>query len=298
VRHGADGYVEKQHLTGGDDEPFLYALLQAVEHRAGIVARQQLDETRADFYSMITHDLRNPAGNVLSIVKLLTSGKAGPLTQRQEQLLAIAATSAGRLMDLINDYLDYATIDAGYLRLDRCDVDLRKVTHDAAHQAGPQAGLRQITISLDLPRRPVCARVDAERLSQVLDNLISNAVKYTQEGGWILLSLAEEEGSAVLRVRDTGIGIAPDEAPRLFARFQRVPGESTRGIRGTGLGLLIVKEIAEAHGGSVQVHSAGLGKGTTFTVRVPLQPPETAALEAAEAGAGAGHARSGQAADG
>ena len=272
VRRGADGYIEKQHLTGEDDGPFLDALAQAVEHRAGIAAQKQLQEMKADFYSMVTHDLRNPAGNVLGIVRMLLSGKAGPLTPKQEQLLGIAQTSAARLAGLINDYLDFATIDAGYLRLERRPAELRAIVEAAAHQAGPQAGVRQQTIFLDLPPKPVHAVVDAERLGQVLENLVSNAIKYTPEGGWITLALRATEAEAELVVKDTGVGIPPEQLPRLFSKFGRVSGEGTRGIRGTGLGLLIVKEIAEAHGGSVRAESAGEGKGTAFTVTVPRFP--------------------------
>ena len=273
VRHGADGYIEKQHLSGEDEAPFLQALQQAVEHRRGVVAQRQLQAMKADFYSMVTHDLRNPAGNVLGIVRLLLSGKAGPLTPKQEQLLGIAQTSADKLVGLINDYLDFATIDAGYLRIERREAELRAVAEAAARQAGPQAGLKGQTVYLDLPREPVRGEVDAERLGQVLDNLLSNAIKYTPEGGWITLALAADGGDAVFRVRDTGVGVPPEQLPRLFAKFHRVPGEATRGIRGTGLGLLIVKEIAEAHGGTVRAESAGAGKGTTFTVTIPLAPP-------------------------
>jgi signal transduction histidine kinase len=156
--------------------------------------------------------------------------------------------------------------------------------------AARQAGLKGQTLYLDLPRHPVHARVDADRLGQVLDNLVSNAVKYSPEGGWITLSLAVEDGCAVFRVKDTGVGIDPEQFPRLFARYQRLPGEGTRGIRGTGLGLVIVKEIAEAHGGSVAAELAGAEKGSTFTVRIPLQPPEE---EAAPQVVGAAAAREG-----
>ncbi len=281
VRMGADGYIEKQRLVEEECSAFLYALEQAVEHRAGFVAQRQLQETRAQFYSMVTHDLRNPAGNLAGIVKLLQSGKAGPLTPRQDQLLEIARTSAEKLVGLIDDYLDYATIDAGYLRLERREADLRDVVREVARQAGPQAGVRQQTVVLDLPREPVRGCVDAERLGQVLDNLVSNAIKYTPEEGWITLALAAEGGDAVFTVKDTGRGIPPEVLPRLFSRYQRAGGEATRGIRGTGLGLLIVKEIAEAHGGSVQVESEGVpGRGSTFTVRIPLRPPGSSACPA------------------
>jgi signal transduction histidine kinase len=118
------------------------------------------------------------------------------------------------------------------------------------------------------------AWADAERMKQVFDNLLSNAVKYTPEGGQISVRLSEDpqSGQAVFRVRDTGRGIPRDQLPALFTKYHRVPGQATRGIRGTGLGLLIVKEIVEAHGGNVQVESEGIpGKGTTFTIRIPLR---------------------------
>ena len=274
VRQGADGYIEKQHLDIASDEgAFLYALSQAVEHRAGHVAQRQLQEMKADFYSMVTHDLRNPAGNVWGVVRMLLSGKAGPLNPKQEQLLTLAQTSAGKLVGLIDDYLDFAAIDAGFLRLDVRDAELAEVVRASVRQAEPQAEVRQQTLRVTLPEAPVPARVDPARLEQVLDNLVSNAVKYTPDGGRIEVSLEADDLQAVFRVRDDGKGIPPEQQPLLFARYQRVHGEATRGIQGTGLGLLIVKEIAEAHGGTVHVESEGVpGRGTVFTVTIPLAP--------------------------
>lgn len=281
VRRGADGYIEKQHLTAGGedgDEAFLHALRQAVEHRAGHVAQKQLHLLKADFYSMVTHDLRNPAGNLASIVRMLQSGKAGPLTPRQEQLLGVAQTSAAKLVGLINDYLDFATIDAGFLRLDRRAAELCETVRAAVRLAEPQAEVKGQVVDVDLPPAPVPACVDAERLGQVLDNLLSNAVKYTPDGGRVEVGLRVEDGEARLRVRDTGMGIPPEQIPALFGRYHRVPGESARAIRGTGLGLLIVKEIVEAHGGAVRVESEGVpGRGSTFEVSIPLDGSPVAA---------------------
>lgn len=271
VRQGADGYIEKQHLDAeGNATAFLYALQQAVEHRAGFVAQRQLQETKADFYSMVTHDLRNPAGNVWGVIRMLLSGRAGPLTPRQEQLLGIAQTSASKLVGLINDYLDFAKLDAGFLRLDRRDAELGEVVRASVRQAEPQAQVRQQTLSVSLPPEPVPAYVDPERLEQVLDNLISNAIKYTPDGGHIGVELERSAAEALLRVRDSGQGIPPEQLPALFTKYHRVPGEATRGIQGTGLGLLIVKEIVEAHGGTVRAESEGRGRGTTFVVSIPL----------------------------
>jgi two-component system sensor histidine kinase/response regulator len=147
VRAGADGYVEKQHLVVGHDEnELLYALQQSLEHRAGWIARQQLDSVRADFYSMVTHDLRTPAGNVAASLKVVLSGKAGELTERQRQLLDVANRSATKLISLINDYLDFSKIDAGYLRLDASPADLRDILELSVRQNRPQAAARQQVI--------------------------------------------------------------------------------------------------------------------------------------------------------
>lgn len=272
VRQGADGYIEKQHLdANGNDTAFLHALEQAVEHRAGHVAQKELQALKADFYSMITHDLRNPAGTVWGIVRMLLSGKLGPLNPRQQQLLNVAQSSASKLVGLINDYLDFAKIDAGFLRLEPREADLREVVQASVRLAEPQAEVRGQTLSVSLPDAPIPARVDPEKLEQVLDNLVSNAIKYTPDGGRVEVGLEQLESQVQLRVRDSGQGIPPEQLSALFERYHRVPGENTRKIRGTGLGLLIVKQIVEAHGGAVRAESAGEGKGSTFVVTLPLE---------------------------
>jgi signal transduction histidine kinase len=273
VQQGADGYIEKRDLSvGGDFTEFFYALQQALQHRAGLVAQKQLHKVRADFYSMVTHDLRNPASAAVLAIKLLLEGQSGSLTDEQRELLTLADSSAHQLLSLINDYLDFAKIDAGYLRLEPREAELCNVVASSAELARLQAHVKRQTLIMDLPAEPFYARVDAERLKQVLDNLISNAVKYTPDAGRITVQLRSEAGQAVLRVSDTGQGISPTELSALFTKYHRLPGEATRGIHGTGLGLLIVKEIVEAHGGSVSAASEGIpGRGATFTVRIPLE---------------------------
>lgn len=271
VRAGADGYVEKQHLVAGHDEnELLYALQQSLEHRAGWIARQQLDEVRAEFYSMVTHDLRNPAGNVAASLKLLLSGKPGKLTERQSQLLDVANRSARKLLNLIDDYLDFSKIDAGYLRLDRRAADIRDVLQGTVEQNMPQALARGHKLELELPNEAVQAVVDPERLEQVFDNLITNAIKYTPDGGRVSVRLETGGGMATITIADSGRGLSAEALPSLFTKYNRVPGEATRGVTGTGLGLLIVKEIVMAHGGDVRAESGGKDRGTTFIVSIPL----------------------------
>jgi signal transduction histidine kinase len=232
---------------------------------------ETLQRAKADFYSMVTHDLRNPAGNVLVAAKMLLQGKGGPLSAKQEQLVQITATSGEKLLRLITDYLDFAKMDAGYLRLDREQTDVVAMVRRAAQAAEPQVGVKRQKLEVDLPLMSVSGIVDGPKLEQSLENLLSNAIKYTPDEGRITLSLTVAEGRARIIVRDTGAGINPDLLPTLFAKFHRLPGEASRAAGGTGLGLIIAKEIVEGHGGTITASSTGVpGEGTTFVMDVPL----------------------------
>ncbi len=275
ISEGADGYVEKQELSiGGDYAEFFYALEQALDHRAGLIAQKELEQVKADFYSMVVHDLRGPAGSIFTAIQMLLDGEFGPLSPEQREILSLAKEAVEKQLTLINDYLDYSKIEAGYLKLALGEADLREVVRGSAELARLQAEAKGQSLVLELPEEPVTARVDAERLKQVLDNLLSNAVKYTPEGGRIAVHLHVEGEHAVFRVSDTGPGIPPEHLPALFTKYHRVPGKATRAVQGTGLGLLIVKEIVEAHGGRVWAESEGVpGKGATFTFVIPLAGP-------------------------
>lgn len=240
--------------------------------RAGIVAQKQLEALKADFYSMVTHDLRNPTGAIILSLDILLNGTLGPLAPKQEQFLSIAQNASKKLPALINDYLDYAKIDSGYLRLDKSDTELRGIMEETVKLAALQAEAKNQTLTVELPAAPLSAHVDGQRLQQVVENLLSNAIKYTPEGGAITLQLQPGRDEATIAVSDTGTGIAKDQLPALFSKYYRVPGKAIKGIVGTGLGLTIVKEIVEAHGGSVRAESDDVpGKGTRFTVRIPLE---------------------------
>ncbi len=274
VTEGADGYISKQDLSlSSNPADFYFALEQALERRAGLFAQKELQNFKADLYSMVTHDLRNPAGIILLSTDMLLKGEAGPLSDEQTKILGITNSAAHKVLNLINNYLDFAKIDAGYLRLDIGEVELCNLIEISAQLAHIQANAKEQTLRLELPEGPVMARVDAERIKQVFDNLISNAIKYTPPRGQITVRLQvnSQTGEAIFSVQDTGHGIAPDQLPNLFIKYQRLPGQSTRGVMGTGLGLLIVKEIVTAHGGVVRAESEGEGKGTTFTITLPLR---------------------------
>ena len=208
VQHGADGYIEKRELSlGGDFAEFFYPLKQAMEHRSGLVAQKQLQKIRADFYSMVTHDLRNPAGATVLAISLLMDERTELLSTRQRELLRMAKVSSQKLLSLINDYLDFAKIESGYLHLKAEVIDLRRLVESSAELERLQAQARSQALVIDLPPGPVYASVDGDLLRQVLDNLISNAVKYTPEGGRITVQLRTEGAQAILSVADNGMGI-------------------------------------------------------------------------------------------
>ena len=241
------------------------------ELQAALEEIETLQRTKADFYSMVTHDLRNPAGNVLVAARMLLQGKGGELTPKQEQLVQIGAVAGEKLLRLITDYLDFAKIDAGYLRLDREQADLAEVVRRAAASSEPQAHVKRQALRVDVPLTPVFGVVDAPKLEQALENLLSNAIKYTGDDGRISVTLTREGTRGLITVQDTGAGIAPDLLPTLFAKYHRLPGEASRSAGGTGLGLLIAKEIVEGHGGTITATSSGVpGEGTAFVIDVPL----------------------------
>jgi signal transduction histidine kinase len=280
VREGADGYMEKKDLAvGSDHTEFFYALEQAIEHRTGLVAQRQLQQFKTDFYSMITHDLRNPAGGVLLALQLLTWDETENLTPSQKGLISLATQAAQQLNDLINDYLDFAKIDAGFLRIEPTKTEIGAILDSALQILSVQAQTRSQQLNVFMPAAPVCAWVDGQRLKQVFENLISNAIKYTPDGGRIDVTLTADHDWVTVEVKDNGLGISAAQMEGLFSKYHRGASHSVRAIRGTGLGLYVVKEIVDAHGGTITAQSEGIaGKGSVFTLRVPVsQPQQTSA---------------------
>ena len=246
------------------------------ELQAALEEIELLQQAKADFYSIVTHDLRNPAGNIRVATKMLLDGKAEPLQPKQRQFVEIASAAAEKLMRLITDYLDFAKIDGGYLRLDRETTDLAALTRRVATSAELQAGVKRQNVKVNVSTKSAIGEVDAEKLEQAMENLMSNAIKYTEEEGTITVALEVDAERARLSVRDTGAGINPALIPTLFAKYHRLNGTGTRAAVGTGLGLLIAKEIVEAHGGHISVSSTGVfGEGSTFVVDIPLKAPLT-----------------------
>ena len=237
-----------------------------------------LDRLKDEFVASVSHELRTPLTSIRGYLELIRDGDAGAVTSEQAQFLGIVDRNAERLLHLVGDLLFVAQVDAGSLNLEHADVDLSELARESVQSARPAAESKGVHLAVDADS-PAPLRGDRARLAQLLDNLVSNAVKFTPAGGEVTVRVAQSTDRVVAEVSDTGIGIPPDEQDRLFQRFFRTRAAHEAAIQGTGLGLVIVKAIAEAHGGTVSATSA-LGEGTTFRVDLPAAEPQAAAIAA------------------
>jgi signal transduction histidine kinase len=228
---------------------------------------ERADRVRENIVAMVSHELRTPLNAVLGWARLLRSGRLDAAeTARAVETIERSASAQAQLVD---DLLDVARIAKGELRLDVRTVELVPVIEAAIAAVRPAAEARGIAVASVLMPSAGPVSGDPGRLQQVVWNLLSNAVKFTPPGGRIEVRLDPEPDAAVVRVKDTGEGIAPEFTPHLFEPFRQADSSSTRLHGGAGLGLAIVRHVVEAHGGTVEADSAGRGKGATFTVRLP-----------------------------
>jgi PAS domain S-box-containing protein len=229
---------------------------------------RELDRMKDEFVALVSHELRTPLTSIRGYVDLLAGGRVGEIGDQQRRFLEIVGRNSARLLRLVDDLLFFSQARARGLELALEPLDVRDVARDAVEAARPSAEEKGIELSLSLDGRlPVQA--DRARLGQLLDNLLTNAIKFTAEGGRVDVSAARAESHAVVAVSDSGIGIPEEEQRDLFTGFFRSAAATERAIPGTGLGLAIARTIVEAHGGSIDVASAE-GAGATFTVRLPV----------------------------
>jgi PAS domain S-box-containing protein len=241
---------------------------------------RELDRLKDEFVALVSHELRTPLTSIRGYLELVLDGEAGDVSDEQRQFLAVVERNADRLLALVGDLLFLAQIEAGKLSLEVGAVDVGAVASESVDAARPAAEDKAITVSLAIGPVPLLAG-DGARIGQLVDNLVSNAIKFTPDGGRVDVRVRARNGSAVIEVRDSGIGIPPDEQERLFERFFRSSNAAERQIPGTGLGLAISKAIVEAHGGAIAVKSE-VDVGTTFRVSLPVHRPQTQEPEAQE----------------
>jgi signal transduction histidine kinase len=240
-----------------------------------VTQERELDRLKDDFVATVSHELRTPLTSMMGFLEMIREGEAGELTDEQKRFLAIVYRSSERLQRLVGDLLFVARLDANGLQLQFAPVDVEELVHDAAESAGALARSRELHLDLKLASLPMVTG-DRERLSQLVGNLISNALKFTPAGGHVTVRTFVDGSHAVIEVEDDGIGIPEAEQDRLFQRFFRSTTATEQAIPGTGLGLVISRAIAEAHGGTIDVRSEE-GAGACFRVELPLEPEEAAA---------------------
>ena len=254
--------------------------------RAAREAADLANRAKSEFLANMSHELRTPLNAVLGLSEGLLDQVRGPLNERQQASLRTIEASGRHLLDLINDMLDLARIEAGRLDLSPECVRVGDVCEASLSMVRSRAAAKDVRLELELPDPAASLTADPRRLKQILVNLLSNAVKFTPEGGRVTLAATAEDGRGYrFTVTDTGVGISPEDAERLFQPFVQLDAGLDRRHEGTGLGLALVRRLAEAHGGGVDVESEP-GQGSRFCVTLPLgDVPDPVAGAASGAGA-------------
>lgn len=255
VRRGAQDYLVKGRVDGmGLSRVMRYAM-----------ERKRLDLLKDEFVNTVSHELRTPLSVVKQGITLMVREVLGPTNPDQREFLQMMDENVNRLIELINNLLDLSKMQAGRLPLARREVDLNVLLEQTLKRFQLIAGSR--TLKLEGLNVPVVF-ADPDRILQVFGNLLSNAIKFTRDTGTVTIRLKEEGGRVEVSVKDDGIGIAPDDLPKLFQKFSQV-GTGNSQQRGTGLGLSLCKEMVQLHNGTLTVSSV-LGQGSVFTFTLPL----------------------------
>jgi PAS domain S-box-containing protein len=265
-----------------------------------VTARKQIeDELRAanrqkdQFLAMLAHELRNPLAPIMTAAQLL---KLGRLDARGIAGASdIIVRQASHMTDLVNDLLDVSRVTRGLVTLEKEALDLNTVVAAAVEQVRPLIDARRHTLALELTERPVPVTGDRTRLVQVISNILNNAAKYTAPGGRLTLSVVVEDGKVLVKVRDNGVGIAPEMLPYIFDLFTQAERTPDRSQGGLGIGLALVKSLVALHGGSVHADSRGLGQGSEFSICLPRAVAQSAAAHRADGATSAAAAPAGDA---
>ena len=232
----------------------------------------ELDKLKAEFVSVASHELKTPINVILGYLQLFDEGLYGPLTGRQREVVSTLMSQGQSLARLVQQLLDVSRFEAGGGRLELRDVPLEQFVSELETAFHVLAHQREIRFHLLTGEGlPEFVQWDADRMNEVLGNLLSNAFKFTERGGSVELEATSTAEIVQLVVRDTGAGIPPSQLAHVFRKFYQADNQDAAALKGTGLGLAIAKEIVEAHGGEISVDST-LGVGTTFCIRLPVRP--------------------------
>ena len=240
-----------------------------VEQAATVTQLRELDRLKSAFLANMSHELRTPLNSILGFSDVILDGLDGPLTDTMENDLKLISRNGQHLLSLINDVLDMAKITAGKMNLNVERFNLHEVLADVVNITSPLARDKSLALQLNVPDT-LEIEADRTRLRQVMINLVGNAIKFTETGS-VMLATVRQNGCVQIHVRDTGIGVPPDQAQLIFEEFSQVDSSTTRKTGGTGLGLPISRKLIELHGGQLWVESTGVrGEGSTFIIELPV----------------------------
>ncbi len=293
----ADVFMRKIHLEGQDyvlcsvrDITPRKQVERELERALAIASKlrreaEQAGEAKSRFLANMSHELRTPLNSVIGFAELLEDQWAGTLNEKQLGQVRQIFTNGHHLLNLINDILDLAKVEAGKMDLRLSVVNPMNLLHGCMLMIKERALKRGLRLSLDAADDldGIEIRADEVKLKQIVVNLLSNAVKFTPDGGRISLEAERDDRDLVVTVADSGIGIKPKDRKRIFDAFEQADSSLSRPYEGTGLGLALTKQLVEIHGGTISVASEGKGKGSRFSFRIPFVPAVTRRQESSEA---------------
>jgi signal transduction histidine kinase len=301
MRAGAADYVQKDRISDSLERTIRYAIERhldrgalrqlneiherRVEERTAELEKaneslREADRRKDEFIAILAHELRNPLAPIANSVALMKHAEDDPEIRREAR--ETMERQIDHIVRLIDDLLEVSRISRGKIELRRAEIELAPVIHQAVETARPFIDGRRQILEVSLPDHPVFLFADATRLAQVVGNLLNNASKFTEEEGRISVTVEECEKEVQVSVKDNGIGIGEDQLSKIFELFTQLDSSLNRSQGGLGIGLTLVRNLVELHGGSVQGHSAGIGQGSEFIIRLPKQMAEATPVAADE----------------
>jgi PAS domain S-box-containing protein len=279
--HTGDIYAEQIELENGriilvhlSPVILMKDFLGTVSIFRDITHEVEVDRLKSEFVATVSHELRTPMTAIKGYVDILTMGAAGVLNENQVHFLDIVRNNIDRLNTLVGDLLDISRIESGRIILDYRPINIANIAEDVVSEVlrRSQTEDKRIAVSLDAQKMLPLVMGDADRIRQVLSNLVNNAYNYTPENGTIRVSIHRENGEMQVDVEDNGVGIAPEHQDRVFERFFRGENPLVLATPGTGLGLPIVRQLVEMHNGRIWMKSTGVpGEGSTFSFTLPTE---------------------------